>query len=122
MFNSLVGKAVIIAQCNGARHRHVAFILKKKIPVCIGWNKQKSHPAIERHPYKPETAHIHAELDAVIKNGEVDYSQYTMVVMRIKKNGTIANSKPCLGCQHVLKQVGFKSVFYSTEYGNFARL
>lgn len=124
MFNNLVRKAISITResKNETRYKHVAFILRNKKTMCVGVNKRKSHPAIHRHPYKHHCANIHAELDAVIRHGKTDCSDNTLVVMRVKKDGSLGNSKPCIGCQHVLDQVGFKSVYYSTENGAFAQL
>ena len=122
MFKNLVKKAVSVALESDLRYKHVAFIMKNKNVLCVGWNKGKSHPAIYNHPYRSMCNNIHAELDAVIKYGRTDCSDYTLVVMRVRKDGTLGNSKPCLGCQHVMQQVGFKSVYYSDGAGNFALL
>ena len=119
MFKNLIKKTAIISQVNELRYKHVAFILKNKRVVCIGYNKKKSHPEINRHPYKMHTSSIHAELDAVIKYGKIDCSDNIIVVIRLRRDGTLGNSKPCIGCQHVLKQVGFKAVYYSTREGIF---
>ena len=99
--------------------KHVCFICKGKKILAIGWNKNKTHPAIFRHPYNKFSTQIHAELDAIIKFGRTDCSKYDIVVIRIRPNGKMGYSKPCKGCQHVIKQVGFNSVYYSTDFNSF---
>ena len=58
---------------------------------------------------------LHSELAAVLRYGEDDCTDCTIINVRIDKNGKTANAKPCLGCQSVLKQVGFNEMYYSTE-------
>lgn len=41
-----------------------------------------------------------------------------MLVVRLKKDGTLAIAKPCQKCMNTLRSVGIKRVKYSTEDGN----
>lgn len=103
------------------KYHHIAIVLKGRKPIVIGVNKAKSHPAIKKFPYGKHES-IHAELDACIKLGMTDCSDYTMFVVRIRKDGSLANSKPCKGCQFVLNQLNFKKVIYSADNGIFEEL
>lgn len=104
---------------------HAAFIVRKNRIVKIGWNKKKTNPNSLRHPYinksgRKINVYTHAELDAVLKMGRDDLSDYEIVVIRIDGQGKLNNSKPCHGCAHLLKQVNIKRVFYSTSEQNIS--
>jgi len=72
-----------------------------------------SNPIAVAHNF----SHIHAE-EAVIgrawKSGTVGT---TLVVVRVRKNGDLANSKPCKMCQSLLLVAGVKKVIYSDNSG-----
>lgn len=62
---------------------------------------------------------LHAEVDALlplIKNG-TDLSHTTLYVYRQHKDGTLACARPCSSCQQLIKKMGIKRVFYTTEDG-----
>jgi len=48
-------------------------------------------------------------------------SKYVIWNIRWTKNGDIANSKPCIHCQRVLFNLGFKTVVFSTDRGTFEK-
>ena len=120
MYDSLLLKAVPLVS-KGVKQHHVAFILKGNTPIVIGVNKPKTHPKLRSKGYRPMASHIHAELDAVIKLGKLldkpDFSCYTMIVLRVGKRGEAMYSKPCPGCAHLLTNLGFKAIYYSTGLG-----
>ena len=61
----------------------------------------------------------HAELAALvplIRDG-VDLSNATIYVYRVHKNGTLAMRRTCPSCMQLIKDVGIKRVFYTTENG-----
>lgn len=123
MFKRLAVRARNIVEENhtDVKFKHVAFIIKGKRVLFTGWNKKKTHPAVARFGYNDKVTHIHAELDAIIRYGKTDCRNNTLVVMRLHKDNSLANSKPCKGCQHVIEQVGFKNVYYSDSTGKFVR-
>jgi len=41
-----------------------------------------------------------------------------MVVLRLSKNGTLRNSKPCKGCATILDALGVEDVCWSDSSGN----
>lgn len=101
---------------------HVAFITKGSKIISIGWNSHKSHPENLRHEGYRFDSGTHAELSAVLKGGKQDYSGYRIFVIRIDRNGKVAMSKPCCGCQSVCRQLNFKTVYYSGKDGELCRL
>lgn len=105
---------------------HTTFILKKNRLQKIGINVNKTHPANLKYKYFAKDGidirsmvGVHSELSAILKYGKEDCSDCTFVNIRIDKNGKPAMSKPCKGCQDLLKQVGFKKLFYTNEDGEF---
>lgn len=105
---------------------HTTFIIRKSRIQKIGTNAKKTHPINLQYKYYGNdgtdiraTVGVHSELSAVLKYGKEDCSDCTFINVRIDKNGKTAISKPCLGCQSLLRQVGFKKVYYSTNLNSF---
>lgn len=105
---------------------HTTFVIKKNKLQKIGINQQKTHPANLRYKYigKDGTdirtmVGLHSELSAILKYGKEDCSDCTFVNVRINKNGKPTMAMPCVGCQDIFKQVGYKKVYYTNEYGTF---
>lgn len=106
------------------RHFHVTFILKNNKIMSIGVNNERKTHTRNLY-YKYANAALkgtHAELSAIIKLGEENCSGYTFLNIRIDKNGLVKNSKPCSGCQNLLRQVGYKTVYYSISGDSYAIL
>ena len=85
-------------------HFHMAFLLLRGNIVAVSTNQIGSRS--RGAGYSEYT--LHAER-AVVK--QMDVSQLknmTLVVIRLGKNGTFLNSKPCPACQLVLKKYGCK--------------
>ena len=105
------------------RTSHVAFLIKGGVIRHIGVNKQKTHPRSKDFPYPNyRLAALHAELDVCLKSGVEDLSDFEMVVLRIDRENRVANSKPCCGCQGVIKQFGIKNVYFSDSVGNVVQM
>ena len=47
---------------NGLRTSHVAFLVRKNKIVKIGFNKNRTHPEINKHPYHDGYVGIHLSL------------------------------------------------------------
>lgn len=117
-FEKLEEIAYSLLDKRDSRCFHVAFILKKKRIISIGWNKSSTHPLTKKYNYQP-FAKTHAELAAVIRLGEMDCSDFDMAVLRINKNDKIDSSKPCVGCSHMIKQLNFRNVYYTSANGEW---
>ena len=105
---------------------HTTFIVRKNKIQKIGINSYKTHPANLRYKYfgKDDVdirsmVGVHSELSAILKYGKEDCSDCVFVNVRIDKKGNPTMSRPCKGCQDLLKQVGFKKMFYSNASGQF---
>jgi deoxycytidylate deaminase len=105
---------------------HVTFIVKKNKIQKIGINVNKTHPQNLKYDYVGREGidirgfvGIHSELSAIMKYGRDDCSDCTFVNVRIDKNGEVSMAMPCMGCQSLLNQVGYKRVFYTDRNGEF---
>jgi deoxycytidylate deaminase len=102
------------------RSCHVAFLVFKGKIIKIGFNSPKTHPFNLQHPYHHRdnsNSGLHAELSVCLKMQQDDLSKYSLIVIRHNLNMELAESKPCLGCQSIIKQFGIADVYYSTSYG-----
>ncbi len=109
---------------------HVTFALYKKKCVSIGWNSIKTHPNIKKLNYRSNDgedlrsiARMHSELNCILKlQNKMDLENLNDIVfvnIRLDKMGNVKYAKPCNGCTHLLKQVGYKKIYYSGDCGNF---
>jgi len=105
---------------------HTTFVYHGSKMLKIGINNyDKQHKASKYGNYLPTrenscnySAGIHSEVSAIIKLGMEDCSHLTFINIRIDGNGKPAMSKPCLNCQRVLLQVGYRNLWYfdGTKY------
>jgi len=87
-----------------------AVIIHRNQVISLGTNKAKTHPR-SMTAFKA----IHAELDAVLGVPLEELRGSTMYVIRITNSELIAMAKPCIHCMALLRQVGIRKIFYSTE-------
>lgn len=102
----------------GLKTFHVTFVFKKNKIISIGLNSKKTHPKTKLYNYKKDAC-LHSELDAILRLNDPSYKDYTFVNIRLKKDKTLANSKPCEGCSQLLKSVKFKKFLYSNDEDGF---
>lgn len=105
------------------KQHHVCFIVKNGHIIEYGYNKDKTHPGMLKIPGYKTFAQIHAEFDAITKflakykDARKKATKCEIIVVRTRCSGDMANSKPCRGCYHLIEQMGFRAVWYSTEEG-----
>ena len=109
-----------------AKTFHTTFVVRKGRIQKIGINSPKTHPRNLKHKYIGKEGKdiramigVHSEMNAIIKYGHDDCSDCVFVNVRINRNGELAIAAPCRGCQHVLKQVGYRRLYYTTDTGIF---
>lgn len=110
------------------RQFHMTFVFHRSRIVCIGINDYtRPHPEHKfgsYHAYKCQSPKyqpgVHSEIDALIKLGETDCSRFVALNVRVGNDGKIRLAKPCKNCEGVLKQVGFKRVYYTDRDGQIA--
>jgi hypothetical protein len=98
---------------------HTTFVYNKNKLICIAHNNyNKIHPYHKFGKYESTRADgdykagIHSECSAIIKMGLEDCSRLTFINIRISNEEKPAISKPCINCQRVLDQVGYKNIWY----------
>lgn len=78
----------------------------------------KTHPLMKKYaPSFGRNRHrlyIHAELSALVRSkGRVA----ELVVIRILRDGSYANAKPCSICEAALREAGVRKVYYTINSG-----
>jgi len=96
-----------------SKGRHVAFIFRSGNLVSIGRNYRL--PIVPGNCSSDWT--VHAEVDALRGVHWKGRGKCVMVVVRIKRDGSLGMSKPCSNCRRALAPLRFKSIWYSTEGG-----
>jgi len=101
--------------------QHAAAVVIGKRVVGLGVNSYKSHPFADKYSAREGAVYLHAETSA-IKNAlrtvsVEELSKATLFVARVKKNGEVAMSKPCKGCERCIVDFGIKNVVYTTDEG-----
>ena len=108
-------------------HKHykigAVVVMNHRIISSASNSNSKTHPLqkkYNKYRFTDEGDHKqHAELAALvplIRDG-IDLSNAAIYVYRVHKNGTLAMSRPCPSCMQLIKDVGIKRVFYTTENG-----
>lgn len=102
-------------------------VVYKRCILAKGSNRDKTHTMQARYNvlryknignrYLPDK--VHSELDTIskIKYLDIDFSRVQVYIYRELRDGTIANSRPCCACMAAIKDMGIKTIKYSTEYG-----
>ena len=91
-------------------HKIGAVLVKRNKVMGVGFNKIKTHPK-SNHSFKM----IHAELSAILNASKSDLNGCSIYVYRETKDNLPANSKPCLYCQRLLKDVGIREAFHTGD-------
>ena len=89
-----------------------AVLVHKNIIVSVGMNSYKTHPYMAP---RTEWPFLHAEQHAIIRAGVDNCEGLDLYVARVLKNNELALSKPCDVCAKLIKNVGIKNVYYSTN-------
>lgn len=108
-------------KAGASRSNHVAGVVFKGRLVCVGRNSYKSHPYQRRFGRNSESIFLHAEVEASIKAlrllSEGQLRKSSLVVARRHRSGALANSRPCVGCQRLIADLGYKRLHFTTEEG-----
>ena len=106
---------------------HFTFAVSKGKILSIGQNNpRKTHPRNLLRPYLDREGGnisnqvgVHSELSCILKMGHDCCGGISFFNVRVDKNGLIRNSRPCHGCQHLLRSVRFRRVFFTNNAGQF---
>jgi tRNA(Arg) A34 adenosine deaminase TadA len=103
----VIHHAIKAANKSSFKHRMGAIILHKGKIISRGFNQgNKTHPNGPSDRYYSLHAEIHA-ISLAKNKGD------TLIVVRVKKDGKLALSKPCSGCMEAIKAAGIKCIIYT---------
>lgn len=124
--------AKIAETSNHQKSKIGSIIVYNKAVIAVGVNQHnKSHPLqkLYNNRYRgfdkltvPINNNIHAELDAIIKIRNLFFSTdipntLKIYTVRVLKDGSLANAKPCPACAAVIHEHNIKNIFYSVDQG-----
>ena len=102
-----------------------AVLIYKGKVMSVGWNSNKTSPLQrELNRYRgydvdSSIAHntLHAEVACLTKakDLDIDWGRASIFVYRIKKDGSAGLARPCKGCQALIRSMGIKNIYYSTD-------
>jgi|SRR5579864_944888 len=113
---------------HGLRTFHVSFIIYKQKLLITGINSASTHPINLRNPKYADGINVSSskgtcsELKSLLRLKRltnINPAKCIMVVIRINRNGQLANSCPCMSCKSLLAYVGLKKVYHSTDENDF---
>lgn len=113
------------------RNFHVSIIFDKKKVLAIGVNNKKTHPRNLKNPKAtPEGVDVSrekyscSELNAFIKlknKSNIKFSKCTLLNVRLLRDGSFGNAKPCQSCESLIRYLGFKEVYFTNENGEIVK-
>ena len=102
-----------------------AVLIYKGKVMSVGWNSTKTSPLQRQlnryrgYNINTSTAHdtLHAEVACLskIRDLNIDWGRASLFICRIKKDGSRGLSRPCSGCQALIRSMGIKNVYYTTN-------
>ena len=90
------------------RYKMGSVIVKNGKPLSVGFNQIKSNP---NAPYLG----LHCEQHALQNCGKENLKGCSIFVYRENRVGDPAMAKPCKNCQKILKENGFRWMYYSVD-------
>jgi len=93
-----------------------AVLVHRNSIVSVGLNSYKTHPLMAA---RTEWPFLHAEQNAIIRAGLDNCEGLDLYIARVLKNNDLAMSKPCKVCIELIKDVGIKNIYYSTNAKEF---
>lgn len=103
-----------------------AVAIYKGTIVATAWNTNKTSPLQARYNvYRfcadtPDKAHAEVSLIQKLRwkfGDSLDWTKVSIYLYREYKNGMLAPSRPCPSCTALLKELGIKKIYYTTEDG-----
>lgn len=92
--------------------------------IAIGCNRNKTHPIQNYYnKYREKSCFLlpklHAEINCInkIKNLDIDFSKVKLFIYRIRKDRPFGISGTCPSCMAVIKDLGIKDIYYTTNDG-----
>ena len=86
-------------------------------------NSSKTHPLQKKYNkerFAEDTIHsLHAEVSALLPliKEDIDFSKIEIYTYRTLANGKCGMSRPCPSCLALIKELGIKKIWYTTDDG-----
>jgi deoxycytidylate deaminase len=108
--------ALNMAHKSESRFRLGAVLAKRNKVISTGYNQmRKTHPLQEKYNKGEHTIGLHAEVHACLSVDIADLNGAELFVARVLKNGNQAMAKPCETCVRFMRDVGIRTVTYTTD-------
>lgn len=115
-------------QSDFTKHKLGAVAIYHGSLLATGCNSCKTSPIQKRYnkarDYKVEAGYkntncVHAEVACLskIRYLDIDFSKVKLYVYREHKNGVKTLARPCPACQKMIKDMGIREVWFTTENG-----
>ena len=92
--------------------------------ISSGYNADKTNPIQKKYNrlrFSEETPHrLHAEIAALLpllNNKDIDFSKVKIFTYREKADHSLGKSRPCKSCMALIKDLGIKHIYYTTDDG-----
>ena len=92
--------------------------------ISSGYNSDKTNPIQKKYNrlrFSEETPHrLHAEITALLpllNNKDIDFSKVKIFTYREKADHSLGKSRPCKSCMTLIKDLGIKHIYYTTDDG-----
>lgn len=95
-----------------SRQKHGAVIVKSGRVLGTGCNKDTNDPMIVSPEHIKSHCSRHAEIEA-IRDASWNVRGAVLYVARVNRYGQDRNSKPCIRCEVVIKEMKIKKVIYT---------
>lgn len=126
--NRYLNMAKDVSRQSDFRQHHLgAVVIYKGSLLASGYNSNKSSPTAKKYNRERgfdveasySTNSIHAEMMTLnkIRYLDIDFSKVKLYIYREHKNGVKAMARPCPACQKMIKDMGIKEIWYTTENG-----
>lgn len=97
---------------NHNSYRLGAILTDGTLPLSVGVNSYKTHPRLAKYTAFP---HLHAESQAILRYGESRCKGLSLVVVRVKKDLSMGQARPCDVCRQFMLDIGIKMCYYSID-------
>lgn len=128
--NHFFNKAKNASKFSDFKRYHIGCVaVYKGYILSVGFNSNKTHPIQkiynkERFEEDNTPHSLHAEIAALclIKNrNDIEWGSVELYIYRENKKGEPRLSKPCASCLAMIKDLGIKDIYYTTD-GGYAHL
>ena len=104
------------------KSKHFTFVLRQGRLVVWGWNQRRQLADNQQRFTIHSEIHALNRLMAQTRNNRFIGKQYTIVNVRINREGKIGFAKPCNKCQEEMVNKGINEVIFSCDDQSFAVL